>query len=181
MSTPWLLQRQRVAEHVVKRYREHQVHEPQPGADFEEAMCTFRPAADSGQVGSEAGGEVGGVDAGQTDEQTANWVVTDLEEDDDPEDRLCRAPAVLRQASATAGVLACLSVASGLVSRHRITLVICAGSLPAVQRCQRHPGPAGVTALDAYGSGWGRSPQIIQIAWCWLTHPGARLRPRKET
>jgi beta-galactosidase len=80
-------ERQRVLEDKVQRHGEHQVHKPERRAETKEAQHPLSPASQLRQVRFEAGHEISGVDAGQADEHAAYWVIADLEEDDDPEDR----------------------------------------------------------------------------------------------
>ena len=63
------LYRERVPEHGVERHGEGQVHEPQGGADAEEAEGALGRGADPGQRGAQRGEEFRDVDAGQV-----NWV-----------------------------------------------------------------------------------------------------------
>src|ERR1700728_3271740 len=69
------LQREGVAAREVQRGGEDEVHQPQSGAEVEEAEHPLSRPAEPGQVRAEVGEELTHVDARQPDEQAADRVV----------------------------------------------------------------------------------------------------------
>src|SRR6201996_4417499 len=81
------LERQAVVEDEVEHDRVREVHQPESGAEAEDARDNLPVTPDLGLVGYLECEEVARVYAGKADEQAADRVVAGSEEHDDAEDR----------------------------------------------------------------------------------------------